>query len=229
MSNQDNWQERTMQLIGKDAVNKLNNSNVAVIGIGGVGGYVAEMLVRAGLGKITIMDFDCVSVTNINRQIIATTQNVGQKKVDVMEKRLLEINPKCVITKYNCKFDETSKDIILSQKFDFVVDAIDMVTSKILLATICSQNNIPLISAMGAGNRYGIPHFEVLDIYKTQNDGLARIMRKKLKEAGVKKLPVVCTKELACTSANRIIGSISYYPAMCGCVIASYVINQIIK
>ena len=143
MSNQDNWQERTMQLIGKDAVNKLNNSNVAVIGIGGVGGYVAEMLVRAGLGKITIMDFDCVSVTNINRQIIATTQNVGQKKVDVMEKRLLEINPKCVITKYNCKFDERSKDIILSQRFDFVVDAIDMVTSKILLTTICSQNNIP--------------------------------------------------------------------------------------
>ena len=219
---------RTEILIGKDNLEKLRNSHVAVFGVGGVGGYVAEMLVRAGVGSITIIDFDKVDVTNINRQIIALHSTVGKYKVDVMKERLLDINPSCNITIFNEKYLPENRDMFFKNKFDYVVDAIDMVTSKVDLIKHCHDLNLNIISAMGAGNRYNVPEFKVVDIFKTFNDGLAKIVRKKLKELGVLKHQVAFTENVANPSQD-VIGSISYYPSMCGCVIAGHVVNELIK
>ena len=220
--------ERTELLIGIDGVKKLQNSHVAVFGVGGVGGYTAEMLVRAGVGELTIVDFDVVDITNLNRQIIALNSTIGKNKVDVMRERLLDINPNLKINAINEKYTADNRDKFFSTKYDYVVDAIDMVTSKVDLIKYCHANNIEIISAMGAGNRYQVPEFKVVDIYKTYNDGLAKIIRKKLREEGVQKHLVAFTENEA-TPNGDVIGSISYYPAMCGCVIAGYVINQLIK
>lgn len=219
---------RTEILIGKDNLEKLRNSHVAVFGVGGVGGYVAEMLVRAGVGSITIIDFDKVDVTNINRQIIALHSTVGKYKVDVMKERLLDINPSCNITIFKEKYLPENRDMFFKNKFDYVVDAIDMVTSKVDLIKHCHDLNLNIISAMGAGNRYNVPEFKVVDIFKTFNDGLAKIVRKKLKELGVLKHQVAFTENVANPSQD-VIGSISYYPSMCGCVIAGHVVNELIK
>ena len=220
--------ERTELLIGNDGLMKLNNSHVAVFGVGGVGGYVCEMLVRAGVGEITIIDFDVVSKSNINRQIIALNSTVGKLKVDVLKERLLDINPNLKIKTVPLKFSEENKEEIFSDKFDYVVDAIDIVTNKITLIETCHNKNIKIVSAMGAGNRCDIPSFEVADIYKTYNDGLAKIMRKKLRELNIEKHNVVFTKNPA-TPNGDVVGSISYYPSMCGCVLAGFVINELIK
>ncbi len=220
--------ERTELLIGTDGLMKLNNSHVAVFGVGGVGGYVCEMLVRAGVGEITIIDFDVVSKSNINRQIIALNSTVGKLKVDVLKERLLDINPNLKIKAVPLKFSEENKEEIFSDKFDYVVDAIDIVTNKITLIETCHNKNIKIVSAMGAGNRCDIPSFEVADIYKTYNDGLAKIMRKKLRELNIEKHNVVFTKNPA-TPNGDVVGSISYYPSMCGCVLAGFVINELIK
>lgn len=220
--------QRTELLIGKEKLSKLENSHVAVFGIGGVGGYVAEMLVRAGLGEITIVDFDKVDITNINRQIIALNSTVGKDKVEVMKSRLLDINPNLKITVFNEKYLPTNHDMFFKRKYDYMVDAIDMVTSKVDLIKYCHNNNIEIISAMGAGNRYSVPEFKVVDIFSTYNDGLAKVIRKKLREEGIKKHKVAFTDNIA-NPNGEVIGSISYYPAMCGCVVAGYVINELIK
>ena len=219
---------RTEKLIGKDNLYKLKNSHVAIFGIGGVGGYVAEMLVRAGVGKLTIIDFDKVDKTNINRQIIALQSTVGKFKVDVMKERLLDINPSCVITTFKEKYLPDNRELFFKNNYDYVVDAIDMVTSKVDLIKYCHDLNLNIISAMGAGNRYTVPEFKVVDIFKTYNDGLAKIVRKKLKELGVCKHTVAFTENIANPSQD-VIGSISYYPSMCGCVIAGHVVNELIK
>lgn len=220
--------ERTELLIGKEGVNKLQNSHVAVFGVGGVGGYTAEMLVRAGVGEITIVDFDVVDVTNLNRQIIALNSTIGRNKVDVMKERLLDINPNLKVNAINNKYTIDNREEFFKSKYDYVVDAIDMVTSKVDLIKYCHTHDIEIISAMGAGNRYQVPEFKVVDIFKTYNDGLAKIIRKKLREEGVTKHQVAFTENEA-TPNGAVIGSISYYPAMCGCVIAGQVINQLIK
>jgi len=220
--------QRTEILILKDKLEKLNNSHVAIFGIGGVGGHVAEMLVRAGIGNITIVDFDKVDKTNLNRQIIALHSTIGKYKVDVMKERLHDINPNLKITTIKEKYLPENRDMFFENKYDYVVDAIDMVTSKVDLIKYCHDLNLNIISAMGAGNRYVVPDFEVVDIFKTFNDGLAKIVRKKLKELGINKHKVAFTENIANPSQD-VIGSISYYPAMCGCVIAGYVINELIK
>lgn len=220
--------ERTELLIGNDGVKKLNSSHVAVFGVGGVGGYVCEMLARAGVGELTIIDFDVVSESNINRQIIALNSTIGKLKVDVLKERLLDINPNIKINCYPIRFNEESAEQIFSDNFDYVVDAIDIVTNKITLIATCHSKNIKIISAMGAGNRCDIPNFEVADIYKTYNDGLAKVLRKKLRELGVLKHNVVFTKNQATPNGN-VVGSISYYPSMCGCVLAGFVINELLK
>jgi len=220
--------ERTELLIGKEKLSKLNNSHVAVFGVGGVGGYVAEMLVRAGVGEITIIDFDKVDITNLNRQIIALNSTVGKQKVEVMKDRLLDINPNLKITVFNEKYLPDNHDMFFTKKYDYVVDAIDMVSSKVDLIKYCHEHNIEIISAMGAGNRYTVPDFKVVDIFSTFNDGLAKVIRKKLREEGILKHKVAFTENIA-NPNGEVIGSISYYPAMCGCVIAGYVVNELIK
>ena len=219
---------RTELLIGSEALEKLNNSHVAVFGIGGVGGHVAEMLVRAGLGTITIVDFDKVDISNINRQIIALNSTVGKYKVDVMKERLLDINPQVIVNTIQDKYLPDNSAKFFNTQYDFVVDAIDMVTSKVDLIKYCHDNDINIVSAMGAGNRYSVPDFKVADISKTYNDGLCKIVRKKLREQGINKHTVVFTDYIA-NKSGYTIGSISYYPAMCGCVISGYVINELIK
>lgn len=220
--------DRTELLIGSNGLEKLNKSHVAVFGVGGVGGYVCEMLARAGVGKLTIIDFDVVSESNINRQIIALNSTIGKLKVDVLRDRLLDINPNLIVNALPLKFEEGNKDQIFSEKFDYVVDAIDMVPNKITLIETCYKLGIKIISAMGAGNRCDIPYFEIADIYKTYNDGLAKVMRKKLRELDIKHHNVVFSKNLATPNGN-VVGSISYYPSMCGCVLSGYVINELIK
>lgn len=218
---------RTELLVGNDGIKKLNKSNIILFGCGGVGGYVAEMLVRSGIGKITIVDFDKIDVSNINRQVIALHSNIGKYKVDVLKERLLDINPMCDVTALNIRYQKQCK--ILNNDFDFVIDAIDSVKDKVDL--ICEAHNLKLkiVSAMGAGNRCDIPEFVVEDIFKTYNDGLAKVVRKKLRENNINKHTCVFTKSLPQNIEQNIIGSIAYYPAMCGCVISSYVINKIIK
>ncbi len=219
---------KTELLIGESGINKLKNSNVIVFGIGGVGGHVCEMLVRAGVGSITIVDFDVVDITNINRQVIALNSVVGKPKVDVMEQRLLDINPNLNITKINDRVSIDNVNEILSTNYNFVVDAIDSVTNKIDLIVCAHNKGLNIVSAMGAGNRTQIPYFEVSDIYKTSVCPLAKIMRKKLKEKNIENHTVVFSK-LTATPVEGQVGSISYYPAMCGCVLAAYVINQLIE
>lgn len=220
--------ERTELLIGKSGIEKLNNSHVAVFGCGGVGGYVCEMLARAGVGTLTIVDFDVVSESNINRQIIALHSTVGKPKVEVLKNRLLDINPNLIVNCYPTKYDESTKNTLLNQKYDYVVDAIDMVKNKIDLIETCHKLNLKIVSAMGAGNRFDVPNFEVCNIFKTYNDGLAKVLRKQLKNTEIKEHNVVFSKSQA-TPNGRVVGSISYYPPMCGCVIAGFVINELLN
>lgn len=219
---------KTELLIGNSGVEKLKNSNVIIFGIGGVGGYACEMLVRAGVGNLTIVDFDNVDITNINRQILALNSNVGEPKVSAMQKRILDINPAINLKIINDRVTAQNVNELLNNNYDFVIDAIDNVTNKIDLIVAAHNLNLNIISAMGAGNRIQIPQFEVCDLYKTYNDGLAKILRKKLKEKGILKHNVVFSKNIA-TNCGDQIGSISYYPAMCGCVLSGYVINELLK
>lgn len=225
------WNDRTKLLIGEDGVSRLENSSVAVIGVGGVGGQACQLLARAGVGNITIVDFDVVDETNINRQVLANVDTVGRQKVDVMAEMLIKINPKCNINKINAKLCAENIGEILAGHFDYVIDAIDNVTNKIELICYCKQNGTKIVSAMGAGNRVGIPTFKIMDIYKTSNDGLARILRKKLREKGIEGLDVAISDAVSLKIDKRThaVGSISYYPAMCGTVLSAFVIDKLIK
>ena len=220
-------QSRTKLLIGNTACEKLKNANVIVFGVGGVGGYVVECLARAGVGNITIVDFDTVDITNINRQIIALNSTVGKPKVEVMHSRIKDINPNAQVEAINLKYCKDTYDKFDLKKYDFVVDAIDIVTDKIELIVRAHKANVNIVSACGAGNRYDVPNFVVEDIYKTYNDGLAKVLRKKLREMGIDKHTVVYTKSKP-TFKSDVVGSISYYPAMCGAVMAGYIVNKLI-
>ena len=232
----ENQFSRTELLIGKEGVNKLQSSRVVVFGVGGVGGYVIEALVRSGIGAIDIIDNDKVHITNLNRQIIATQSSIGKYKVDVMEERVKDINPYCKITKYKTFFTpETSSEFDFS-KYDYVVDAIDTVSGKIELVMKCNETNTPIISSMGAGNKLHPEMFEISDIYKTSVCPLAKVMRQELKKRGIKKLKVVYSKEVPIkltseeksTSGKQIPGSISFVPSAVGLIIAGEVIRHLL-
>ena len=230
------WNDRTKILIGENGIKKLSQASVAVVGVGGVGGYVCLMLARAGVGKITLVDFDTVDETNINRQAVANKDTVGKFKTNVMRDMILKINKDCAVTDICKRFCEDTMNEIFANKFDFVVDAIDSVKDKVELICFCKQHNINIISAMGAGNRIDIPSFKVMDIYKTSNDGLAKVMRKQLRERQIKSLDVVVSESPAIKPKNagkntskNVVGSISYYPAMCGCVLSAFVINKLLS
>lgn len=223
-------------LVGEDNIQKLNQSHVIVFGVGGVGGYVVEALVRSGIGHITIVDNDVISLSNLNRQIIATQETIGQKKVDVMKKRILSIHPECDVTTLDMFYlPETANQIDLSQ-YDYVVDAIDTITSKIELAVRCDQK-IPLISSMGTGNKMNPALLQVSDIYKTSVCPLAKVMRRELKKRRVKHLKVVYSQELPMkpfasdeiTHKRTIPGSTAFVPSSAGLLIASEVVKDLLK
>ena len=213
-------------LLTTEQIEKIKNANILLIGVGGVGGAVAHMLVRAGVQNLTIMDFDKVSESNINRQFVAYQSTIGKFKVDVLESQLKDINLEINLTAINQKFDSTNN--IDLTRYTIIIDCIDDIKAKQYLITQCNQLNVELLCSMGAGNRYkDNPHFEVVDIFKTQNDALAKLMRKYCKEQGIKHLKVCYTPSLAIKSSP--VGSISYYPVAMATTITWYVINELIK
>lgn len=187
--------ERTRLLFGREAMEKLAASRVAVFGIGGVGGYVVEALARCGVGAIDLIDNDKVALSNLNRQIIATMDSVGREKTQVMKERILSINPDCKVEVHNCFYLPETRDRFDFSAYDYVVDAVDTVTAKIDLVLSAGEAGTPVISSMGTGNKLNPAMFEVADIYKTSVDPLARVMRRELKKRGVKKLKVVYSRE----------------------------------
>lgn len=225
----ENRFSRTELLIGKEAIKKLNKSKVAVFGIGGVGSYVVEGLARAGIGNFILVDKDEVDITNINRQIIATTKTVGKSKVEVSKERILEINPEAKVKIYQ-EFFMPETEGILDDSIDYIVDAVDTVTAKIELVVRANKLNIPIISSMGTGNKLDPTAFEVADIYKTSVCPLAKVMRKELKARGVKKLKVVYSKEEPIKQEERgVPASISFVPSVAGLIIAGEVIKDLSK
>ena len=221
------FNERTIALIGDENYQKIKDKKVIVFGVGGVGGYVVEMLARSGLENITVVDYDTVSDSNINRQIIAITSNIGKLKVECFKERISQINNKCDVSCIAKKLTSENIESFNLKQYDFVIDCIDMVTSKIALIKYCYDNDIKIISSMGAGNRYQIPKFEICDIYKTQNDGLAKVLRSELKKQGVKHSLVCYSNQDA--KKQKLIGSIAYFPASCGIYISAYIINYFME
>lgn len=222
--------QRTERLIGADAVTLLNRKHVAIFGVGGVGGFVCEALVRAGVGIVTIVDKDDVDITNLNRQIIALHSTVGRSKVDVMAERLRDINPNAVINPIKAFFlPENSSDFDFGG-YDYVVDAVDTVTAKIELAMMAERFNTPIISSMGTGNKLDPTKFKVTDIYKTSVCPLAKVMRKELKARGIEKLKVVYSEEVPIKPEDgiRSPASISFVPSVAGLIIAGEVIKDMI-
>ena len=242
---------RTQLLLGEEAMEKLKGARVAVFGIGGVGGYVCEGLVRSGVGAFDLVDDDKVCLTNLNRQIIATRKTVGKYKVDVMRERMLEINPDCDVRVHKCFYlPETAAEFNFSD-YDYVVDAVDTVTAKVTLVLEAQKAGVPIISCMGAGNKLDPSRFRVADIYKTQGCPLARVMRTALRKRGVKKLKVVYSDEIptrpiedmsiscrshcicppgakhTCTDRRDIPGSTAFVPSVAGLIIAGEVVKDL--
>lgn len=244
---------RTELVIGKEGVVKLHKAKVAVFGIGGVGSFVVEGLVRAGVENFVLIDDDKICLTNLNRQIHATRKTVGQYKVEVMKERILEINPKANVEISKEFFMPDSSQEMLNSSIDYIVDAIDTVTAKVELVMKANELNIPIICAMGTGNKLDPTRFEVTDIYKTQMCPLAKVMRKELKARHIKKLKVVYSQEepikinsesesscktncicppdtkRKCSVKNQVPGSISFVPSVAGLIIAGEVIKDILK
>ncbi len=228
---------RTEMLIGADALKRLRNSRVAVFGIGGVGGYIAEALIRSGVGAVDIIDNDTVSESNINRQIIALTSAVGKLKTEVMEKRLLDINPEAKINCINKFVLPENIDEFDFSVYDYVADAIDTVSGKLAIIEKAYLEGKPVISSMGTGNKLDPTKFEITDIYKTSVCPLARVMRYELKKRGVKKLKVLYSKEESVKpsvqekneNGKAIPGSISFVPPVAGLIIASEIIKDLTK
>lgn len=244
---------RTELLLGKEAMEKLQNSRVAVFGIGGVGGYVCEALARSGVGAFDLIDDDKVCLTNLNRQIIATYKTIGKYKTDVMKERILDINPKADVRVHKCFFLPENADEFPYEDYDYMVDAVDTVTAKISLVMKAQEKHIPIISSMGAGNKLDGSQFKVADIYKTKVCPLAKVMRRELKKRGVKKLKVVYSEEPSirpiedmsiscrthcvcppgakhkCTERRDIPGSVAFVPSVAGLIIAGEVVKDLVK
>lgn len=244
---------RTELLFGTEAIEKFKNARVAVFGIGGVGGFVVEALVRSGIGVFDLVDDDKVCLTNLNRQITATRKTVGKYKVDVMRERILEINPDALVTVHKCFYLPENADEFDFNAYDYVVDAVDTVTAKLTLIMRANEAGVPVISCMGAGNKLDPTMFEVADIYKTAMCPLAKVMRRELKKRGVKRLKVVYSKEKPtrpiedmsiscrtncicppgakhkCTDRRDIPGSVAFVPSVAGLILAGEVLKDLAK
>ena len=231
---------RTQLLLGCDAMARLAESRVAVFGVGGVGGYVCEALVRSGVGAFDLIDNDEVSLTNLNRQIIATTETVGKKKVEIMRDRILEINPKADVRIHASFFLPENAHEFPFSEYDYVVDAVDTVAAKLELAVVCQEQGIPLMSSMGAGNKLDPCAFKVADIYETKVCPLAKVMRRELRKRGVRKLKVVYSEEIPIVpdegqpaeeelpaGRRSIPGSVAFVPSVAGLIIAGEVVKDL--
>ena len=242
---------RTELLLGKEAMEQLSKARVAVFGVGGVGGYACEALVRSGIGAFDLIDDDKVCLTNLNRQIIATRKTVGKYKTDVMKERMLEINQDVDVAIHKCFFLPENADEFPFEEYDYIIDAVDTVTAKIELVMKAQEKNVPIISSMGAGNKLDASMFQVADIYKTKVCPLAKVMRRELKKRGVKKLKVVYSEEKPtrpiedmaiscrtncicppgakhkCTERRDIPGSVAFVPSVAGLIIAGEVIKDL--
>lgn len=223
----ENWLERSIALYGEKEIENLKKSHVAVFGAGGVGSYAIEALARAGVGEITVVDSDVYSVTNINRQLFATTLTVGRKKVDVAKERILSINPSCKVNAID-KFvlEDTISEIDFSS-FSFVIDAIDTISGKLGIIKECKKNNVPIISSMGTGNKTNPTLFKVADISKTKVCPLAKAMRKLLKEKNISNVTVLYSEEEPKKQGNKVPSSNSFVPAVAGLILAGTVINNL--
>lgn len=230
---------RTQLIFGEDNMERLKNARVAVFGVGGVGGYTVEALARSGVGTLDLVDNDTVCLSNVNRQIIATTKTVGQYKVDVAKERILEINPEAVVNTYKTFYMPETKDQFDFKNYDYIVDAIDTVTGKVQLVLQAKEAGVSIISSMGAGNKINPAMFEVADIYKTSVCPLAKVMRHELKRRGIKKLKVVYSKEKPITpmqsaeeeaqgTRRSIPGSTAFVPSTVGLIIAGEVVKDIL-
>lgn len=233
---QKDFTMRTSLLVGEDGIEKLKNSNVIIFGVGGVGSFAAEAIARAGVGNLTIVDFDEVDITNINRQLPALHSTVGKSKVEVMKDRILDINPNINLKAVKNLYNAETSDEILCEDYDYVVDAIDMVSSKIKLIETCNQKGLNIISSMGMGNKLDPTKIVVTDIHKTTMCPLAKVMRKELRDRKIKKLKVVYSTEQPVELKNKIMngkkvtpGSISFVPSVGGLILASIVVNDLLK
>jgi tRNA threonylcarbamoyladenosine dehydratase len=227
---------RTQLIYGTDAMDKLYRSRVAVFGVGGVGGYVVEALARSGIGTLDLIDSDAVSITNINRQIIATHKTIGKYKVDAAAERVLDINPDITVNTYRTFYSPETENQFDFSSYDYIVDAIDTVTAKIALVVNANAVKTPIISSMGAGNKVDPTAFEVADIYITSVDPLARVMRTELKKRGIRRLKVVYSKEIPFavsaesddgTPRKKVPGSTAFVPSAVGLIIASEVVKDL--
>lgn len=243
---------RTELIVGKDAICKLKSSSVIVFGVGGVGSFTVEALARSGVGAIALVDDDKICLTNINRQLIALHSTIGKNKVEVAWDRILDINPKCKVTTFQCFYTAENADEIDLSQFDYIVDAIDTVSSKLTLIEKATELNIPIISCMGCGNKLDPTKFQITDIYKTSICPLARVMRRELKVRRIKKLKVLYSTEQSitpiesdetsckqgcicppdtsqkCTIKRQVPGSISFVPSVAGLIIGGEVIRDLI-
>ncbi len=223
---------RSEILLGKENIEKLKNSHVVVFGVGGVGSYVCEALVRSGVGEITVVDSDILSESNLNRQLIALHSTIGKKKVDVVKERIKDINPQCIVHKKDMFYLPDNGERIDFLGVDFVVDAIDTVTAKIDIIVRCKKQGIPVISSMGTGNKLDPTMLKIADIYETSVCPLARVMRRELKNRDIKSLPVVYSEEKPIEHEGedkRTPGSVAFVPSVAGLLIGGYVVKELIK
>ena len=218
-----------LELLIKDKINDIYNKKILVIGLGGVGSYAVEGLVRSGIQNITIVDNDIISLTNLNRQLMTYQNNIGKYKTDEIEKRILDINPKCKVNKINKFISLDNINELFNEEYDYIVDACDTITVKLELIRISKRKNIKLISCMGTGNKMDPSRLKIMDIRKTNYDPIAKIIRKMVKDEKIKgKIMVVCSDEVAYTKVKDIIPSNSFVPATAGLLCASYIINDIV-
>ena len=225
---------RTAAVIGDDGLKKLSKAHVAVFGVGGVGGYVCESLARSGVGAIDLFDMDTVSLSNINRQIIALHSTVGRYKTEVMAERIRDINPDCTVTEHRVFYMPENADEYDLSKYDFVVDAIDTVTAKIELAVRTTSLSIPFISCMGTGNKLDVSALKIADISKTTVCPLARVMRRELRIRGINHIPVLYSTEIPITSGTdengkKVPASTAFVPAAAGLMIGAHAVRELIK
>ena len=221
--------DRLNLMLTKEQIDKISNLNILIIGVGGVGGYALESLVRTGVKKITIVDGDIIEESNLNRQIISINSNIGNNKVDAAKKRCLQINPLCNIEALNIFLDKSNIDQIDYHKYDFIIDACDTITTKVLLIKKAKDNNIDIISCMGTGNRLNPLYLKITKLSKTFNDPLAKVMRKLLKDNGIKDVLVCWSSELPIKNNSRTPGSAIFVPATAGLLISSYIIDKTTK
>ena len=221
--------DRLLKLISNEELAKINSKHILIVGVGGVGGYSLETLARIGIENFTIVDHDKIDKSNLNRQIISLHSNIGKYKVDAFKDRLLDINPNININTIKDFIDKDNIDNLFNNKYDYIIDACDTVTTKVLLIKYAKLNNIPIISCMGTGNRFDPTKLEITDIYKTNYDPLSKIMRKLLKEENIKKQNVIYSSEIPIKVNNRVNGSTSLVPSVAGIYCAYYIINKILK